>query len=62
MTETVFNWPGMGKLIIDSITVLDRPVMVAYLVLVVVLFVLINFVVDLIYGQLDPRIRIKAAQ
>jgi len=62
VTETVFNWPGMGKLIIDSITVLDRPVMVAYLVLVVVLFVFINFVVDLIYGQLDPRIRIKAAQ
>ena len=61
VTETVFNWPGMGKLIIDSITVLDRPVMVAYLVLVVVLFVLINLVVDLIYGQLDPRIRIKAA-
>ena len=61
VTETVFNWPGMGKLIIASITVLDRPVMVAYLVLVVVLFVLINLVVDLIYGQLDPRIRIKAA-
>ena len=61
VTETVFNWPGMGKLIIDSITVLDRPVMVAYLILVVVLFVLINLVVDLIYGQLDPRIRVKAA-
>ena len=62
VTETIFSWPGVGKLIIDSISVLDRPVMVAYLVLVVVLFVLINFVVDLIYGQLDPRIRIKAAQ
>src|SRR4029079_2618309 len=61
VTETVFNWPGMGKLIIDSITVLDRPVMVAYLILVVFLFVLINLVVDLIYGQLDPRIRVKAA-
>ncbi len=61
VTETVFNWPGMGKLIIDSITVLDRPVMVAYLILVVVLFVFINLVVDLIYGQLDPRIRVKAA-
>ena len=61
VTETVFNWPGMGKLIIDSITVLDRPVMVAYLILVVFLFVLINFVVDMVYGQLDPRIRVKAA-
>jgi peptide/nickel transport system permease protein len=61
VTETVFNWPGMGKLIIDSITVLDRPVMVAYLILVVFLFVMINLVVDLIYGQLDPRIRVKAA-
>jgi len=61
VTETVFNWPGMGKLIIDSITVLDRPVMVAYLILVVFLFVLINLAVDLIYGQLDPRIRVKAA-
>lgn len=61
VTETVFNWPGMGKLIIDSITVLDRPVMVAYLILVVFLFVMINLVVDLVYGQLDPRIRVKAA-
>lgn len=60
VTETVFNWPGMGKLIIDSITVLDRPVMVAYLILVVLLFVTINFVVDMVYGQLDPRIRVKA--
>ncbi|MFL5162229.1 MAG: ABC transporter permease, partial [Microvirga sp.] len=46
---------------IDSITVLDRPVMVAYLILVVFLFVMINLVVDLVYGQLDPRIRVKAA-
>ncbi len=59
VTETVFNWPGVGKLIIDSILQLDRPVMVAYLVLVVTLFVLINLVVDLIYAQLDPRIRLK---
>ena len=57
VTETIFNWPGMGKLIIDSITNLDRPVMVAYLVLVVVFFTLINLVVDLAYGLLDPRIR-----
>lgn len=59
VTETVFNWPGVGKLIIDSILQLDRPVMVAYLVLVVTLFVIINLAVDLIYAQLDPRIRLK---
>ncbi|GGK42301.1 ABC transporter permease [Salinarimonas ramus] len=61
VTETIFNWPGMGKLIIDSIMLLDRPVMVAYLILVVILFVTINLVVDLTYGQLDPRIRTKGA-
>jgi peptide/nickel transport system permease protein len=61
VTETIFNWPGMGKLIIDSITTLDRPVMVAYLILVVLLFVLINLAVDLTYGKLDPRIRTKGA-
>ncbi|MEZ5842384.1 MAG: ABC transporter permease [Hyphomicrobiaceae bacterium] len=60
VTETIFNWPGMGKLIIDSITNLDRPVMVAYLVLVVVLFTLINLIVDVVYGLLDPRIRQRA--
>ena len=59
VTETVFNWPGIGKLIIDSILQLDRPVMVAYLVLVVILFVFINLAVDLIYARLDPRIRLK---
>jgi len=59
VTETIFNWPGVGKLIIDSIMVLDRPVMVAYLVLVVLLFVIINLVVDLLYGVLDPRIRAR---
>lgn len=59
VTETVFNWPGMGKLIIESITSLDRPVMVAYLILVVLLFVLINLVVELLYGMLDPRVRVR---
>ena len=59
VTETIFNWPGVGKLIIDSIMVLDRPVMVAYLILVVLLFVIINLVVDLLYGVLDPRIRAR---
>lgn len=57
VTETIFNWPGVGKLIIDSITALDRPVMVAYLVLVAFLFVTINLVVDLSYALLDPRLR-----
>jgi peptide/nickel transport system permease protein len=61
VTETVFNWPGMGKLIIESITSLDRPVMVAYLILVVLLFVAINLVVELTYGLLDPRVRAKGA-
>lgn len=56
VTETIFAWPGMGKLIIDSIYTLDRPVIVAYLMLIVVLFVLINLVVDLLYRVLDPRI------
>jgi len=57
VTETIFSWPGVGKLIIDSITALDRPVMVAYLVLVAFLFVTINLVVDLSYALLDPRLR-----
>lgn len=57
VTETIFSWPGVGKLIIDSITVLDRPVMVAYLVLTAFLFVMINFTVDLIFAAIDPRIR-----
>ncbi|WP_377841690.1 ABC transporter permease [Bosea sp. UC22_33] len=58
VTETIFAWPGMGKLIIDSIHVLDRPVIVAYLMIVVLLFVFINLVVDALYTVLDPRVRI----
>jgi peptide/nickel transport system permease protein len=57
VTETIFSWPGVGKLIIDSITALDRPVMVAYLILVAFLFVTINFVIDLVFAFIDPRIR-----
>jgi peptide/nickel transport system permease protein len=57
VTETVFAWPGIGKLIIDSIHMLDRPVIVAYLMTVVVLFVFINFTVDAVYTALDPRAR-----
>jgi peptide/nickel transport system permease protein len=58
VTESVFAWPGMGKLIIDSINVLDRPVIVAYLMIVVAMFVTINLVVDLLYTVLDPRVRL----
>ncbi len=58
VTETIFAWPGMGKLLIDSINVLDRPVVVAYLCVTVTLFVLINLAVDLAYAALDPRVRL----
>jgi peptide/nickel transport system permease protein len=57
VTETIFSWPGVGKLIIDSIQSLDRPVMVAYLMLVALLFIVINLIVDLVYALLDPRLR-----
>jgi peptide/nickel transport system permease protein len=59
VTETVFAWPGMGKLIIDSIYNLDRPVVVAYLMIIVVIFVTLNLIVDILYSVLDPRVRIK---
>lgn len=62
VTETVFAWPGMGKLIIDSIRVLDRPVIVAYLMLIVSIFILINLVVDVLYSVLDPRVRLADQQ
>ncbi|MGX5668064.1 ABC transporter permease [Rhizobium daejeonense] len=58
VTETIFAWPGMGKLIIDSINVLDRPIIVAYLMIIVVMFVVINLVVDIVYTVLDPRVRL----
>ncbi len=59
VTETIFAWPGMGKLIIDSISVLDRPVIVAYLMMIVVMFIIINLIVDIIYSALDPRVRLE---
>ena len=59
VTETVFAWPGMGKLLIDSIVNLDRPVVVAYLLLTVVIFIFINLVVDIAYSLLDPRVRLS---
>jgi peptide/nickel transport system permease protein len=60
VTESIFSWPGVGKLLIDAIEVLDRPLIVAYLVMVGFLFVAINLIVDIIYGLLDPRVRIGA--
>jgi peptide/nickel transport system permease protein len=58
VTETIYAWPGMGKLIIDSIAVLDRPVILAYLMITVVMFSLINLLVDILYVLVDPRVRI----
>jgi len=57
VTETVFAWPGIGKLLLDSIHMVDRPVVVAYLILITLMFVFINFIVDILYAFLDPRIR-----
>ena len=62
VTETVFQWPGMGLLIVQSIQVGDIPVMSTYLLLVAVLFVIINLVVDLLYFAVDPRLRIGRAR
>ena len=61
VTETIFAWPGMGRLLLEAITRLDRPVIVAYVMVVVVLFVTINLLVDLIYSALDPRVRLTEA-
>ena len=61
VTETIFAWPGMGKLLIDSINVLDRPVIVAYLLIIVTLFIFINLLVDIAYSLLDPRVRLGDA-
>ncbi|HSV20851.1 MAG TPA: ABC transporter permease [Casimicrobiaceae bacterium] len=58
VTESVFAWPGMGKLLIDSINLLDRPVIVAYLLVIVTFFIVINLLVDLLYSALDPRVRL----
>ena len=58
VTESVFAWPGMGKLLIDSINLLDRPVIVAYLLVIVTFFIVINLLVDILYSILDPRVRL----
>ena len=61
VTETVFAWPGAGKLIINSMYNLDRPVIVAYLIIIVAFFVFLNLIVDILYSFLDPRVRIKGS-
>lgn len=61
VTETVFQWPGMGLLFIQAVSFSDVPVMAAYLLFVGLLFVLINTVVDLLYAVVDPRLRVKAS-
>ena len=62
VTESIFAWPGAGKLILDSINALDRPVVVAYLMVVAVIFVTLNLVVDVLYKLLDPRVRLEGAR
>ncbi|AWM88436.1 ABC transporter permease [Microvirga sp. 17 mud 1-3] len=57
VTESIYAWPGMGRLLIESINNLDRPVVVAYLMFAAVLFVVINLIVDILYATLDPRVR-----
>jgi ABC-type dipeptide/oligopeptide/nickel transport system permease component len=56
--STVFQWPGMGLLLVQSVSSADIPVMSAYLLLTALLFVLINLVVDLLYYAVDPRLRV----
>lgn len=58
VTETVFAWPGIGRLVVSSIGLLDRPVIVAYMLVIVTLFILINLAVDIIYSLIDPRVRL----
>lgn len=62
ITETVFQWPGMGQLFIQSVQFADIPVMAAYLVMVSFIFVAINFFVDLLYAAIDPRLRVDRAR
>ena len=59
ITETVFQWPGMGLLFIQAVNFADIPVMAAYLCLIALIFVVINLTVDLLYFAVDPRLRIE---
>ncbi len=61
ITETVFQWPGMGLLFIQAVTFADIPVMAAYLCLIALIFVVINLIVDLLYFAVDPRLRVERA-
>ena len=61
ITETVFQWPGMGLLFLQAVQNVDVPIMVAYLMLIAVLFVGINLAVDLLYAVIDPRLRVERA-
>jgi peptide/nickel transport system permease protein len=60
ITETVFQWPGMGFLFIQAVKFVDIPIMSAYLVFIAFVFVMINFIVDILYYFIDPRIRVKS--
>jgi peptide/nickel transport system permease protein len=62
ITETVFQWPGMGLLFIQAVTFADIPIMAAYLCLIALIFVVINLVVDLLYLVVDPRLRLSSAK
>ena len=59
ITETVFQWPGMGSLFINAVYFVDNPIMSAYMIMVAFIFVMINFIVDITYYFIDPRIRLK---
>ena len=59
ITETIFAWPGIGKLLVDAVTSADRPIIAAYILFVAVMFVFINFIVDLLYIFIDPRIDLQ---
>jgi len=62
VTETVFSWPGIGKLLIDSIHLVDRPTVVAYLLVTLLLFIVINLICDILASALDPRVRLGEAK
>jgi peptide/nickel transport system permease protein len=62
ITETVFQWPGMGLLFIQAVTFADIPVMAAYLCLIALIFVIINLIVDMLYFAVDPRLRVEGAR
>jgi peptide/nickel transport system permease protein len=60
VVETIFAWPGVGKLLIDAIDLNDRPLIMGYLIFIAVLFSLINLTADLTYAVIDPRVRLGA--